>query len=703
MLARPNLKPVVRVLPAVFVLLSGVALISATKSPFTTQDKAYYADPNLVNYVRPGLVVKILSAQIANDGTITARVRFTDRKGAPLDINGIETPGAISNGNPGMVAAYIPKGGYQYVAYTTRTQNSTIRPGQSAVQAGADSGGRWTKVADGEYTYTFGTKAPANFDKSATHSIGCYANRNLTEFGFGTDLDDDVYSWVPDGSSKPAPRDVVRTQSCQKCHVDTFAFHGTTGRTSMEMCVLCHTPQTTDPDSGNTVDMPYMVHAIHMGEDLAKPYVIYGFGNAKFDFSDVAIPTDKRNCQVCHDSKSGAAQAGQMLTRPTRAACGGCHNGVNFATGEGHLNLPQPSDNQCAQCHIPQGELEFDASILGAHTIDQNSTMLSGIKWAITRVDNAKPGQKPTITFTLADKNNKPLALSDMARIYIVMGGPTTDYITKWPGQSTAGYVSEDASRATGSNGTYTYTMTNALPADAKGTFSVALDGRRQETIYEGTRKERSVQYGAKNPIFYFSVDGSPVTPRRKVVAIEKCQACHVSLRLHGNNRWDNIEHCVTCHNPVETDAARRPANAGAPQSVDFRQMIHNIHGGAEIKAYYGVEDYIVFGFGGSVNNFSDVRYPGRLATCSACHDGNSYQLPLPATNAEVNNPRGYLNPAGPESAACLSCHRSLAAASHALSNTTKLGEACAACHGPNSEFAVSKVHAALNSPAPKE
>ena len=51
---------------------------------------------------------------------------------------------------------------------------------------------------------------------------------------------------------------------------------------------------------------------------------------------------------------------------------------MNFATGANHVNLPQVSDNQCTQCHIPQGELEFDASIKGAHTVPTESLTRPG-------------------------------------------------------------------------------------------------------------------------------------------------------------------------------------------------------------------------------------------------------------------------------------------------------------------------------------
>ena len=123
--------------------------------------------------------------------------------------------------------------------------------------------------------------------------------------------------------------------------------------------------------------------------------------------------------------------------------------------------------------------------------------------------------------------------------------------------------------------------------------------------------------------------------------------------------------------------------------------MIHNIHGGEETQNFFGTEDYVIYGFGGSKNNFSEVRFPGKLQSCNMCHVNNSQNLPLPDSNANVMNPRGYISPAGPATAACLSCHRSKAAASHALTMTSSsLGESCDACHGPSATYSVSKVHA---------
>src|ERR1039458_8801082 len=54
-----------------------------------------------------GVVVKIQSASIAKDGTITARATIVDTDGHPLDRLGVTTDGPVSMS---FIAAYIPAG-----------------------------------------------------------------------------------------------------------------------------------------------------------------------------------------------------------------------------------------------------------------------------------------------------------------------------------------------------------------------------------------------------------------------------------------------------------------------------------------------------------------------------------------------------------------------------------------------------------------
>lgn len=674
---------------AAFLILAGAALLisSSDTPPFTQHDKAFYASEATVNFVRPGLIQKTVGHEILADGTVKARVKMTDPKGLPLDRLGITTPGTISTS---FILASIPKGQAQYVAYTTRTQTSPIT-GNSAVQAGADSGGTWTTVAEGEYIYTFAKKLPADYDKTATHTISIYGSRNLTEFDLGTNYDDDVYNFVPDGSPVTVVRDLIKTATCNKCHYD-LGLHGGSRKT-MENCVLCHTPQTVDPDTGNTVDMKVMIHKIHTGKALPSviagtPYKIIGNSQSVHDYSEIGFPAESGtgNCTVCHESGMGAKQENLWLTNPTRASCGSCHDTVNFATGEGHVGLPQATDNLCKTCHIPEGEIDFDASIKGAHVVETHSSLLKGINTKITSVDNGKAGQKPVVNFTLTDDKGNALDPSKLNRIAITLAGTTVDYGTG-PTVGTTGYVTEVAATAKPIAGGFQYAMTTTIPADAKGTFSVSIEARDFEKVLVGTLKEKEIEYGAVNPTFYFSVDGSAVAKRRAIVDMKKCNNCHEFLSLHGTNR-NQIEYCVVCHNPKTTDVSRRTAALLPAEGIDFSLMIHRIHAGTS-----QIRDYTIYGFGGSANNYNKIGFPAELNACTMCHIDNTWNVPVQATLDKVD-PRGFLNPAKPVTAACTGCHTSVDAASHALANTTTLGESCGACHGANSDFAVTKVHA---------
>ncbi|MCW5981023.1 MAG: OmcA/MtrC family decaheme c-type cytochrome [Bryobacteraceae bacterium] len=687
MIARLLSTKLLRVSVAFLLVVGSFALISATKPTYSTLDKAFYADPNTINFVRPGLDIQILGAEIATDGTMTARVKFTDPRGLALDRTGVNTPGAVS---ASLVMGTIPRGQKQYITYTVRTQTSPIT-GVAAVQSAADTGGRWQETAPGEYLYTFGTKAPADIDRSATHTVGVYGNRNLTEFDLGVYLKEVTHDFVPDGSPVTVVRDVINTASCNKCH-DRLQLHGETGRTTMEGCSLCHNPMTVDPDTGNTVDMKVMIHKIHRGRFLPSvvaggEYVIIGNRQSVHDFSGVTFsPLDPegdttRQCQVCHRSDVGATQHDAWLTNPSREACGSCHDNVNFATGENHANLPQPTDNLCSTCHIPEGELEFDISIKGAHTTSRFSRQLPGVVFDITNIQDGAAGKAPTVTFTLKDKTGAPLAPSTFSSLSLVLAGPTTDYTT---------YIRQDVrAAATGSGDRWTYTFTRPIPEGASGSWSMSIEGRRSLPITD-RGAQRNVNDAGNNVVKYFSLDSSPVTPRRQVVDLAKCNDCHVSLTIHGSLR-NQTEYCVVCHNPRETDAVVRPAEQMPPEGIDFRAMIHRIHSGAELG-----RDYTIYGFGSRPINFNNVHFTSMVGrnNCNLCHVNNSQQLPLSQTHVDVTDPRGFLNPVGPTTIACLGCHDNIQAASHALVNTSALGESCSACHGPGKQFSLDRVHA---------
>jgi OmcA/MtrC family decaheme c-type cytochrome len=720
----------------VLALAGSVMLMSgAKKSTFGVHDKAAYADPSLVEYVQPGLTITVVSAKIATNGTISVDYKLTDPTGAALDQSGIVTPGAVS---VSFLIAYIPKGQSQFSSYITKV--ATAATGSAtATQASGDSGGTTTVVATGEYIYTFKTTVPSTYDPTATHRVGLYGSRNLTQWSLGTDYADAWFDWVPSGTGNPAPRDIVRTPDCNNCHGSAATTTGSNGlaahggsRRDVEICIICHQPQTSDPNTGNSLDMKVFIHQLHIGSSspsvaAGTPYQIIGYQNSVNDFSTVVYPSDVRRCQTCHNPKNGAAQTNAWLTTPNRAACGACHDNVNFATGANHVNLPQVDDSQCAQCHIPSDSGEFDASIMGAHVIPDQSSQIAGLNFTMVRVANGGAGQKPTVTFTVRDNKGNGIPMSTLiaasGSLSLTMAGPTTDYgYTSWGTASanTPGYVTESATGSScTTDGTCQYTFTNAVPAKATGTYVIGIEGRMTTTLNPGTVNSQSVEYGGVNQVIYFSVDGSPVTPRRTVVAMANCNNCHTYLEEHGDLR-NNVTYCPICHNPSNTDFTTRPTSTVTslqglpPQGINFAMMIHKIHTGANLEANYNT-DYIVVGHGGAVSDFganftspakgitpTGLKYPamgptgttGDTTQCYMCHT-NSSEAVFPIGKNPVTDPEGLLNPAPATTSACTACHLDKPTMAHAVANTDPIyGESCSVCHASGAAFDVLVMHA---------
>ncbi len=419
------LSPQWRVLGLVAVI--AMSLTSAPRKGYSVHEKAYYADPQLVEFVKPGLNITVNAAAITANGTILVVYTLTDPNGLPLDSGGVTTPGTISLS---YVAGVIPNGQEDYTTYTTRSATGTVLG--TIQQPGADSGGvvyQPSVLGPGQYEYVFHTKAPTGFDATATHTIGIYGSRNLTAYGLTTNYASATFDFVPNGSPVTNTHNIVPTSSCNACH-DQLSAHGGSRR-GMNMCVLCHTPQNSDPNTGASMDAKVFFHKIHMGASLPSvkagtPYVpaVNSFGS--FNYSAVVFPADPgdpRRCETCHTVPTGAAanagivqtdarrlppwrqavsrevqaQTGAtqaaFLTNPSRAACGACHDDVNFTTGANHPGGAQADDSQCSTCHVPQGTTDFDASILGAHVAPTASTLLSGLAVNIVSVAEQHRGK----------------------------------------------------------------------------------------------------------------------------------------------------------------------------------------------------------------------------------------------------------------------------------------------------------------------
>jgi len=144
------------------------------------------------------------------------------------------------------------------------------------------------------------------------------------------------------------------------------------------------------------------------------------------------------------------------------------------------------------------------------------------------------------------------------------------------------------------------------------------------------------------------------------------------------------------CSRSVRTRAARRTSRAAVSASTPLScaTMEASAAGGQ-------LTPFVVYGFGGSRNDFSDVRFPGDLRDCAKCHINNSQELPVPAGRVNVVNPQAWYSPMGPMTAACTACHTQKSTAAHTSVNTSpQFGESCDVCHGVDADFSVDKVHA---------
>ncbi|MGP1678282.1 MAG: OmcA/MtrC family decaheme c-type cytochrome [Burkholderiales bacterium] len=645
----------------------------------------------------------------------------------------------------------------QWKSYTSRTEaGEGPAAGKDYVQhyLAIDADGQYSTATslvyndDGYYTFTFpidikdATKLPpgVTYDPTLTHRIAIqlrYTNAAGEDvqvnpyFDFTIDANGNAVAVTDDTMT----RKVVDVSSCNECH-DKLALHGG-GRVDTQLCVLCHNPSTTDHATGNVVDFKIMIHKIHGGEGLKELFgESYQIQSHVYD--TVAYPQDIRNCTKCHDNTK-APQADNWKNVPSRAVCGACHAGIDFAKGTGstmadakadvaaklppgtsvssHFPGPLADDSQCVICHNSRNLLLGHALPATADISKRAmSATISGV--AISSTDGSV-----TATFSMADNGvavTDPAALKEMyfTLAKLVKADPANNISTNWMSytgrartkdaaqppviQGYSEFWSDGTLTHTGSGvWTYKFGLTNATPAgdirkiDHVSNVSTVAGAYNKATIptyanvvaYEPSLTHRvGIEFktaagvdNTTNAVFDFVPDGTATAETRNIVSMTTCATCHEGRKIH---KGFATEYCVTCHNKNTYE----PYSGNSPVNVDLQRVVHKVH--------YNGTDFVIngesFGAGsGAVAGFPGSGFPGNIKNCETCHKET-------ATKADgttvLENAANWRTTPTPE--ACGSCHESTAATSH-MTSQTAAGAQCAFCHNPDSTYGlgVKSVH----------
>lgn len=314
----------------------------------------------------------------------------------------------------------------------------------------------------------------------------------------------------------------------------------------------------------------------------------------------------------------------------------------------------------------------------------------------------------------------------------ITTTGTTTTWSTTAPASAAAVNALTSAKRCDVANGSpcplytnahLTYWVRSTLPLAASGAGRIGIEGHPSITTVNPVTLVSTTSSIPVKSVYQDFLISDGASARRQLVDIKKCQVCHDDRRhgetvvprlsLHGANRNQELEVCVMCHNPDQTDAAYR--TSGAEESVDFKRMIHGIHGGGMRK-----NPLIIIGRNGSVNDFSHVRFPASLKNCMNCHIDvdrkGTFELPLATTLGSTINTLSVLSPTGgqidinpannlrisPIAATCSGCHDDRETRQHMIAMGASFGEMqsvlsrkeqCVTCHGPGKFRDVRKEH----------
>jgi OmcA/MtrC family decaheme c-type cytochrome len=360
----------------------------------------------------------------------------------------------------------------------------------------------------------------------------------------------------------------------------------------------------------------------------------------------------------------------------------------------------------------------------------------AAFQFNVLDVRDTQPGQRPVVRLSITDpatgqayhiKTHPAFTATanGASRVFVQLGWDTREYTNTGSGSARLP-VGPGAALPIGINvlkdalangdGTYTLQSPKPIPVTATGTGVAVIEGHPAGPDATGAY---TVRVPVKSVYRYFPITvadaAKPIVPRRQVVDVNKCKGCHGTLSLHGNNRTDEIQVCVVCHSPNQTDINYRVWGDGPEVSIDFKRMVHAIHGTTRRTT-----PYVVIGHNHTVVDFSHVEFPGEVKRCLTCHVEGTYGVPLrpevlgsTVSTASAILPTGTVIDDDPTNdlkitktaAVCSSCHddretrrhmerqgASFSISPQAIAAGVRV-ERCASCHGPGKDKDVRHVH----------
>ncbi|ABK48901.1 decaheme cytochrome c MtrF [Shewanella sp. ANA-3] len=520
--------------------------------------------------------------------------------------------------------------------------------------------GTFVDHKNGHYSYrfsaTFNGMNGVTFLNDATQRVVIKLGGDALADGTALPITNQHYDWQTSGNTLAYTRNLVTIETCNSCH-SNLAFHG--GRyNQVETCVTCHNSKKVS----NPADIfPQMIHSKHL----------------------TGFPQSISNCQTCHVDNPDLAERQNWHRVPTMEACGACHTQINFPAGQGH---PAQADNSnCVACH----NADWTASVHG------NEDQMAALAQFSPSISSASMDANGTVTVAVTLSNpatgtvysesaDKLKFISDL-RVY-ANWGTSFDYSTR----SARSIRLPESTPVSGSNGTYTYTISGlTVPAGTEADHGgLAIQGRvcAKDKVLVDCSTELAEVLVIKASHSYFDMSALSATGRREVISNANCASCHgdQQLNIHGA-RNDLAGQCQLCHNPnMQADATA--ANPSIT-SFDFKQLIHGIH----TSQFAG---------------FEDLNYPGKIGNCAQCHikdaaGVSTVALPLNAAVQPLALNNGTFT--SPIAAVCSNCHSSDTTHNHMMqqgavfagtkADATAGTETCAFCHGQGAVADVLKVH----------